>query len=320
MSNFVMMFFVLFSHLETEAFSPSYAKTPNCAAARKNFMNRFAQLKEKYHNLSEVDVSEENSPTWNWGRKKQAVYLLHGFIGTPNEMSALAVKLQVKGFTVINDLIPGYAADGFVANQFKPQQWQENTEANLESIRSCFEKIHLVGFSTGGLLLHDYVRLHEEDFTARSLILYSPFYRPHLKFADLLRSAARLVTPVVLIQPLYYLTRFPDIKVAVLKPNNYLQQLPLDGARFVFSLGRQVHEEIRNLPLGDDLTATLLFVSDTDRIMDLQTSVENVTGDFSNVSVVRFSEIDVPHHLMVDAVSPVAEAVQDQTVDFILAH
>lgn len=291
-----------------------------CESAYQNFQKRFSTLEMKYATISDTTISGLNKPSWTWGRKKQAVYLLHGFIGSPEEMSQAANQLQKLNYTVINDLIPGYGADGLIANAFDSESWVNHVEANLKQVRRCFDKVHLVGFSTGGLLLHNYVRKHKQDFTAQSLTLYSPFYKPHFAFADFLRFAARVVTPIVLTKPLYYLTRFPDIKIAALKPENYLQQLPLDGAKSVFELGAKVNSEIEKNPLGEDQTSVLLFVSETDQIMHLKTTVQNVATDFLNLKLVHFTKQYVPHHLMVSEVSTVAPQVLKSTVEFIQAH
>lgn len=310
----------MFSRFEASALEPTYSKSEVCQKAQKKFENRFTQLQKKYQRLDTVSVSDENKPSWVWGRKRQAVYLLHGFIGTPNEMSAVALKLQEKNLTVINDLIPGYGTTGFIANQFDQQTWKKHVEANLNSVRECFDQVHLIGFSTGGLLLHHYIRQHTEDFTAQSITLYSPFYKPHLAFADFLRTAARTLTSTVLTKLLYDLTHFPDIKVAVLKPQNYLQQLPLDAAEYVLDFGAEVDSQIKSSHLNDETTPALLFVSNTDQIMNLDITVKNVSADFLDLTVVKFDKKYVPHHLMVDEVSSVAPFVQDKTVEFILSH
>lgn len=316
------MFYLVISVVFFSSFSwsatPAYSQSSECTEAYKIFQNQLTSLEDKYRSFSNISISDENKPRWNWGKKKKAVYLLHGFIGTPEEMADAAKRLHQKGYTVINDLIPGYAASGIIANQFDSGTWISHVETNLNAIRTCFREIHLIGFSTGGLLLHNYIRQHQSDFTAKSLILYSPFYKPHFAFADFLRSGTRLLTPVVLTKPLYYLTRFPDIKVAVLKPENYLQQLPLDGAKFVIELGKKVDSEVAAAPLKNNSTATLLFVSNADQIMNLKTTLKIVAQDFTNLHIVHFKNQYVPHHLMVSEVSDVAEEVLQQTEDFIL--
>ncbi len=311
------LFMILLLHLPAWSRLAPYEQNPNCSVAYKNFNKRFKRLEQKYKKISLAPVSDENKPTWSWGTNHNAVYLLHGFIGSPEEMSNLAKKLEEEHYTVINDLIPGYGADGFVANKFTPPSWVAHVEANLHDIRQCFSAIHLVGFSTGALLIHDYLRHHTDDFKPQGFILYSPFYQPHLAFVGLLDSAARLLTPIVLTKPLYFLTRFPDIRVAVLKPENYLQELPLDGASYVLKFGSEVSKEISQRPLADDDTPVMLFVSDADQIMNLNVTLQNVSRDFSKLKIVRFHQLGVPHHLMVSEVSPVADEVIRQSVDFI---
>jgi pimeloyl-ACP methyl ester carboxylesterase len=316
MSYFILNIFLLFSQLQTQAIAPLYSKTSACAQAQDNFQKRFDRLQKKYLSYSDKVVSTENKPTWTWGRKKQAIYLLHGFIGTPEEMTGIAAQLAENNYTVINDIIPGYAADGQTANQFNQETWQNHVEANLNSIRSCFEKIHLIGFSTGGLLLHNYIR-HHNDFTAQSLTLYSPFYKPHLSFGDFLRSAARLFTATVSTKTLYSLTHFPDIKVAVLKPENYLRELPLDAAGYVAEFGEYVSKQIKSNPLLNEDTPVLLFLAQADQVINLNETIRAVDSDFANVTIQIFKQNTVHHHLMVKGFSPVAQDVYQRTIDFI---
>ncbi|MBC7420234.1 MAG: alpha/beta hydrolase [Bdellovibrio sp.] len=308
---FNFIFFILF-HSQASATSGA------CQIAELGFKKRFTQLEKQYAKYSDTKVLLANQPTWSWGKnKKEVVYLLHGFIGTPEEMSVVAEKLSAENYTVVNDIIPGYGLDGYVANHFKASDWQNHVNANLASLQSCFKKIHLVGFSTGGLLLHHYLRTHP-DFAAASITLYSPFYQPNSSFLSLLGAAARFLTPVVYTKLLYKLTRFSDIKVAILKPDHYLQQIPLDAARAVQNFGEQVNNAIKKDSGKKLKTPTLLFIGDGDEIVDQSSTIRNVSADFQNLRIIHFENSTVPHHLMVKEVSSVADEVHQRSVEFIL--
>lgn len=290
-----------------------------CAAAEKSFNLKYKNLQKNYAKISQQQVIEKNKPTWVWGDNDEAVYLLHGFIGSPYEMSSLAQSLNNKSYTVINDILPGHGLNGFVANAYDYKSWQNHLQTNLNNIRKCFSKIHLVGFSTGALLIHDYVRKYNKSFYPASITLYSPFYKSHNHYADFLRSSARLVTPVVSTQHLYYITRFPDIEVAVLKPDYYLQQIPLDNAKNVTDLGQITMNSIHQTPKVINAPA-LIFISNNDQIADFETNFNLVNSEFSNLHLEIFQNQQVPHHLMSPTVSKVARSVKSKTIDFILKN
>lgn len=308
--------FVVILHLSLV----SWGQSSECLNSKAQFEQRFARLSAKYKKFSKEDFKSENKPSWTWGRKKQAVYLLHGFIGTPHEMEKIATILRKENFTVINDIIPGHGLNGYITNQYDEKSWLGHVAANLSSARNCFDKIHLVGFSTGALLIHHYLRQSRSGFKAQSVTLYSPFYKADLTYVAFLAQAASHLISVVPTKPLYAVTHFPDIKVAVLKPENYLQQLPLDTAKAIFQFGEKVHEASQKFPLLDEETPVHLFISKTDKIIDYQESLRVTSSDFRKLDVTTWKDTYVPHHLMVSEVSPVSKEVFAKTLQFILRH
>lgn len=321
MRLFSFLFLILFQLQPTRAralLNTAEAASRACQKSEVEFNKRFTQLEKQYLTISKQKVISANRPTWRWGRNKnEAVYLLHGFIGSPHEMAPVANLLMQKDLTVINDLIPGHGADGMIGNAYTYPTWVAHVEANLTSIRRCFKKVHLIGFSTGGLLLHNYAHTHADSFSPASLTLYSPFYQPDSAFLTLIGSAARYLTSLVPTKTLYTLTHFSDIKIAVLKPKYYMQQIPLDMAAEVQKLGEALKQKIATEPMDDIHTPVLLFVADGDRIIDQNATVHNVSQDFRNLQLVHFKSSKVPHHLMVKEVSPSATEVWRRTIDFI---
>ncbi len=308
-----MIVFVLVAYFyaaETEA--NSWQPSEKCLAAETSFLKAFRKLQAQYRNYSNIEMLDENKPTWHWGHLPEAVYLSHGFIGTPEEMASTAKALEAKGYTVINDIIPGHGLDGYVANKFDENFWRMHVNKNIRNVATCFSKIHFVGFSTGALLIHDFL-IRNQKFNAASVSFYSPFYQPRNQYSGFLKAAARFFTPVVSTSRLYFLTHFPDIKVAILKPRNYLQLLPLDASDAVIRLGESVSQS-QLTPLN---TPALVFASDTDMLNSTETALRIMARDFPNLTVDHFTDGYVPHHLMVREVSVQASAVIRKTVQFI---
>lgn len=297
----------------------AYAES-DCQKAESNFYKNFELLEKQYSLLSNDPIIKSNQPSWSNGQNGEAVYLLHGFIGSPEEMSKLAKSLKQKSYTVVNDIIPGHGLDGFVANHFSYSDWQKHVASNINEMRKCFKKIHFVGFSTGALLIHDYIRKNSKTFQASSLTFYSPFYKSSNEHADFLQYAARFFTPVINTQKLYFLTHFNDIKIATIKTQNYLQQIPLDMAKSVSLLGENLYQSIGSQKKAKIDSPTLVFVSNDDKIANYYINLEVFSLDFDNLQTEAFINHQIPHHLMVNEVSSVANAVRSKTVNFIMNH
>lgn len=307
-----LIFFIFFFLIQTQL-DATESLTVICDQAKLSFEKRFSDLENKYRRISNFPMLAENKPHWTVGTKNEAVYLLHGFIGTPFDFKLTIDKLTKLGYTVVADIIPGHGADGLVANQFGDSDWREHVKANINSLRSCFTKVHLIGFSTGGLLIHDYLR-NNPTYTATSVTLYSPYYLPYSKFYQALNNFLQLFTSTVSTSFLYNLSHHPDAKIAILRPQNYLQDLPLITASRIAKLGKEVND-FGKVPLN---TKALVFVSDLDGLIDLETTIKNVSADFSNLKVIHFTKKDLaPHHLMVPEVSVKAQDVLTETISFI---
>lgn len=296
--------------------SPPTNRSAACEKAYADFNLKFENLEKTYALYTKEKVIAENKPSWIWGTNNQAVYLLHGFIGTKYDLSMAATEFTKLGYTVVSDIIPGHGLNALVANQFKAEQMRDHVESNLNSLRSCYSKIHVMGFSTGGLLIHDYLRRHNQDFTAASVTLYSPFYKPRHFYSAVLGNIVRLFTDNVSAEAFYKATEFPDVKIALLRPANYLQQIPLDVAGRINDLGSEVYDS-KPVSIHSKL---LLFVSDSDETIDIDATLKKTAQDFSTLSVQHFTKADaVPHHLMLDEVSPKAKDVLQKTIAFATA-
>jgi carboxylesterase len=86
------------------------------------------------------------------GRNGQAVILVHGLTGTPNEMRFLAWFLNTHGYTVS---CPRLANHGQPLHILKSTHWEEfyaSVRATYESLRAGHDQIFVSGLSMGALL------------------------------------------------------------------------------------------------------------------------------------------------------------------------
>ncbi len=291
-----------------------------CTTSEKNFQSQFDQLEKKYEKFSSEPFIKGNKPYYKTGSHKKIVYLLHGFIGSPFEMKPIANLMFKEGYTVINDLIPGHGISGTISNHFDEKTWRLHFKKTIQDLRACAienqTEINLVGFSTGALLIHDYL-IENPDFKPQSVILFSPFYKADLAFLAWIKDIASWLTPTVAVAPLYAISRYQDIQVAVKDTAHYMQNIPLDTATVIQKLGTEVYNKS---DLNSDIP-TLLFVSENDQVLNSDVTLEKTKKDFKNLTVVLFpKKLKIPHHLMVESVSTVAEKTWTQSADFILSH
>lgn len=113
------------------------------------------------------------------------------------------------------------------------------------------------------------------------------------------------------------MSRHQDIRVAVIDKEHYMQNIPLSTATQIQELGTEVFNKS---DLNSD-SPMLLFISENDQLVNIGMTASKLKKDFKNIKVVLFEKNrKVPHHLMVESVSPVALEVQKQTVEFILQN
>ncbi len=295
----------------------SFASVASCELAEKKFQSRFEKIEVEYQKYSKETFIKDNKPYWKTNKSVNSngkiAYLMHGFIGSPYEMKPIANLLYDAGFTVVNDLLPGHGVNGSISNHYDSTQWKNHVNESIELLKSCSANISLIGFSTGGLLIHDYISSNPE-FKPDAVVLYSPFYKAHLAFLAWVKDIAAWVTPTVAVVPLYMVSRYQDIQVAVKDKEHYMQNIPLTTSTVIQKLGTEVYNK-------SDITSdipVLLFVSENDQVLNDEVTISKLKKDFKNLKMTLFEKKrKVPHHLMVDSVSSVAGQVQKEGAEFI---
>ncbi|MGI6315673.1 MAG: alpha/beta hydrolase [Christensenellales bacterium] len=91
-------------------------------------------------------------PVGKNNREKTAILLVHGHMGSPRQFRELLPLLPVGADTVCLTL-PGHAADVAAFRTSDRSQWQRAVMETVETLRSEYDRLLLVGHSMGGLLL-----------------------------------------------------------------------------------------------------------------------------------------------------------------------
>lgn len=313
--NFASLRLKVIGFLTLFLFSVSGLSSP-CDLARRQFEKRFEKLQSRtFNDFGEIITNPENFPVWNTGfgpHKNEVIYLLHGFIGTPFEMRSTAQKLVSSGYTVVLDLLPGHGVSADVANHFTKADLKTHVFANIDALSSCADQIHLVGFSTGATLVHHYLQFHSSP-KIKSASLISPYYRPTIIFGDLLSGGSAVFFSKISVDFVYAVSRFPDIKVAFLDPDHYHNDIPLEMANEINSLGEDTF-----LTKAEINTPVLVLTSSLDKIASPATTHLKIALEFSKIKLLHFNALNLaPHHLMATPVSPVATQVHQAIFDFI---
>lgn len=256
-------------------------------------------------------------PAFKLGSSKEIVFLIHGFMGTPDEMKYVAQYLARANYTVYLGLIPGFGSSANVANQFGASDYTRWISQEVAALKRCYSKIHLVGFSTGALLAYNYMMTHRNDPQIASVSLISPFFTVHTIYSAFLQTASSLILKSIDLQTMQALTHFPDIQVMIKRPQGYNDRVPLLAANQVSILGREVWNKL--FPRAG--TPTLAFISDSDRVLNQEDSIQKLQSTLIYLELVHYPESQqVPHHMMTPVVSRRAPEVAVRIRDFVRAH
>ncbi len=271
------------------------------------------QLRIEYHlrDKTVTEIHPENRPYVSQKESsdsKNVTYLLHGFIGSPYEMKYIAESAYQRGDLIFNDLILGYGTNAHVSNQFKGELWYKQVERNLNFIFNKYEKINLVGFSTGGLLITHYLKNHPEHKSKVGKIRFiSPFYTPNFIIAPTLGKFLSFFVSEVSTTALYKYIGFPDVEVATLLPDYYLQTIPLKSALEVSYLADKIYDN----PPTFEFTDVEIFLTQEDQVLNFNRSEKLLKNIFPSAKFHIFSGKNAPHHLMAPIVSKYADNIKN---------
>jgi alpha-beta hydrolase superfamily lysophospholipase len=277
------------------------------------------RLEVLYQNIDPdfKSIAKQNRPFVIPGKKKELAILVHGFMGSPDEMLGLALQANALGATAYSALIPGFGATAKVANQFNQEQWQLWLSQEISRAQKCFQKIHLLGFSTGGLLETNYLIDHPTDPTIASVTLISPYYKTHNVFYSILQQASARLLNEIPVSIVHQVLKYPDVEVMTKVPESYLQSVPLQTSLEIVNLGKIVQH--KTIPTTQ--VPALLFTSDDDQVIDQDKTIEISSRLFRSINVESKKpnpgEARIPHHMMAHSVSLIAPELEDQVSEFL---
>ncbi len=124
-----------------------------------------------------------------------AVLLIHGFLASPAEMRSLGERLHAEGHHVLGVRLKGHGTSPWDLRSRDWNDWLASVTRGFEIIKAYSQKIHIVGFSTGGLLalLQAANHPHKKIASVSSISAPVDFINKNMKFVPLLHHANKIV-------------------------------------------------------------------------------------------------------------------------------
>lgn len=160
-----------------------------------------------------------------------ACLLLHGFAGSPAEIRPLLDYLSTQGITVSAPVLPGHGTSPEDLRQTRSRHWVRAAEAELAALQQRFGRVHVVGFSMGGLIAL-YLAAHHQ--VASVTTLAAP-----VKLSDwrqILVPLAKYLIP-------YYESKIRNPEIAAQLAHNY-ERMPTSAIHSLLRLARRVRRDL----------------------------------------------------------------------------
>ena len=138
-------------------------------------------------------------PGWFFLKSTQksasAVLLIHGFLAGPAEMRSLGERLHAEGHHVIGVRLKGHGTSPWDLRSRNWQDWLASVNLGYNIIKAFSQSVHIVGFSTGGLLALLQASMHPSNKikTVSSISAPVSFKNKNMMFVPLLHHANNIV-------------------------------------------------------------------------------------------------------------------------------
>ncbi len=155
--------------------------------------------RERYREVNEQQTQTADA---NWyflkAKKKDAaaVLLVHGFLSGPAELKSLGERLHAQGLHVLGLRLKGHGTSPWDLRSRDWHDWAGSVERGFDILKAFSQSIHIVGFSTGGLLAlhHAAEHPHVKIKSVTSVSAPLQFRNKNMIFVPLLHHANKLVS------------------------------------------------------------------------------------------------------------------------------
>ena len=153
--------------------------------------------KTKYNDINQQQTATAD-PNWFFLKATKepasAVLLIHGFLAGPAEMRSLGDRLHKQGHHVLGVRLRGHGTSPWDLRDRDWHDWLDSVARGYDIIKAFSQSIHIVGFSTGGLLALMQASRHPHKKIKSVISISAPvnFKNKNLKFVPLLHHTNRL--------------------------------------------------------------------------------------------------------------------------------
>lgn len=124
----------------------------------------------------------------------ECVILIHGLLSTPAELKELGDKFYKKNYIVLGCRLKGHGTSPWDLHERTWQDWRQSLLQSIKIARCYTKRLHLVGFSCGGLLALLAAANHRHNITSVTAcstpILFND---PLVKLANVTHSANKII-------------------------------------------------------------------------------------------------------------------------------
>ncbi len=150
----------------------------------------------------EINSRQTQTADANWyflkSNKKSAsaVLLIHGFLSGPAELRSLGERLHAAGHHVLGVRLKGHGTSPWDLRSRNWNDWVASVERGYDIVKAYSQSVHIVGFSTGGLLALNHAANHPNNRIKSVTSINAPvhFRNKNMVFVPLMHHANRLVS------------------------------------------------------------------------------------------------------------------------------
>jgi esterase/lipase len=150
----------------------------------------------------EINSQQTQTADANWyflkskRKSARAVLLIHGFMSGPAELRSLGERLHAEGCHVLGVRLKGHGTSPWDLRARNWLDWADSVERGYDIVRAYSREVHIVGFSTGGLLALNLAASHPGPKISSVTSVSAPvhFRNKNMVFVPLLHHANKLVS------------------------------------------------------------------------------------------------------------------------------
>ena len=183
----------------------------------------------------------------------ECIILIHGLLSTPAELKELGHKFIKKNYIVIGCRLKGHGTSPWDLHQRTWQDWRQSLQQCMKIAHCHTKKVHLIGFSSGGLLALMAAANHRLNIT----------------------SVTACSTPVVFNDPLIQLAKVTHSANKIIKKISWSEGI----LPFKDNSPEHPHLNYHNIPIAAINQLLILINKVTPRLKKLNCPVFLVQGD-----------------------------------------